>query len=265
MNKFLNSRSTEFAGKTVIDCPAGSGVSSQRLKEFGANVLAFDLFPEFFKVEGLECQAADICKGLPVVDAVADMALCQEGLEHFSDQLKALKELARVLKPGGTLILTTPNYSSLKAKMSYLLCESERFSRMMAPNEIDSVWMKDASVSKDVYFGHIFLIGILKLRLLAILAGFRIRKVHFGKVTPTSVFLLPFIYPFIFLSNWQAYRKSLRNNKEISMKHKKRVYGEIFRLSVSPKILIDGSLFVEFEKTPDAEAEQLVKHWVGAT
>jgi SAM-dependent methyltransferase len=45
---------------------------------------------------------------LPLPDATFDAALCTQVLEHVTDPLRVLKELSRVLRPGGTLILTCP-------------------------------------------------------------------------------------------------------------------------------------------------------------
>jgi SAM-dependent methyltransferase len=45
---------------------------------------------------------------IPVPDASFDAVLCTEVLEHVSDAVPVLKELNRVLKPGGTLIITAP-------------------------------------------------------------------------------------------------------------------------------------------------------------
>ncbi|MGB0887585.1 MAG: class I SAM-dependent methyltransferase [Vicingaceae bacterium] len=39
-----------------------------------------------------------------VKDASSDYLICQEGIEHFSDQLASFKEFNRVLKKGGRLI-----------------------------------------------------------------------------------------------------------------------------------------------------------------
>lgn len=50
---------------------------------------------------------SDICS-MPVEDASFDAVLCSEVLEHLTDPLKALQELTRVLRSGGTLILTAP-------------------------------------------------------------------------------------------------------------------------------------------------------------
>ena len=53
--------------------------------------------------------AADIA-ALPFADAAFDTVVCCETIEHVSDPRRAVRELARVLAPGGRLFLTTPSY-----------------------------------------------------------------------------------------------------------------------------------------------------------
>ena len=248
VKKYLHKNKGRFLNKSAIDFPAGNGVTTKTLKEIGANPLPLDLFPEYFNIEGLDCKRANISEGLPVVDACSDYLICQEGIEHFSDQLASFKEFNRVIKKGGGLIVTTPNYSNLRAKMSYLLSESERFNSIIAPNELDSIWMSKEDITDEIYYGHIFLIGILKLRCFAKLSGFKIKHIQPTQVRTTSLFLLLLFYPFILISNWITYRKRLRKNKDFDDVTKREVYHEIYKLSINPKILVDGHLFVEFEK-----------------
>jgi SAM-dependent methyltransferase len=257
--KYLYKHQDWIKNKKVVDFPAGNGVTSQIIKDLGGTAFAFDLFPEYFTVEDLSCENANIMEGIPLEKATTDVVVCQEGIEHFSDQLKAFKEFNRILKKNGLLLMTTPNYSNLRARLSYMLAESERFNELMPPNELDSVWMANHEINKEIYFGHIFLIGIQKLRVLAKLAGFKIKHIQFTRAKSTSVLLLPFFYPFIYLSNWIAYRRSLRKNKQFNTQIKKEIYKEIFKLGINPKILVDGHLFVVFEKESDDEevAEQL--------
>ena len=159
VKRFILNNKEYLKGKKVIDFPAGNGVTSKILKDNGAEAIPIDLFPEYFELKDLECLRANINEGLPIENSSTDYFICQEGIEHFTDQFAALKEFNRVLKIGGVVLITTPNYSNLKAKVSYLLSESEKFNSIMPPNELDSIWMTDKSITDEIYFGHIFLIG----------------------------------------------------------------------------------------------------------
>ncbi len=251
VKRYILEHRAEFAGKVVIDTPAGSGTTSKALKEVGAEVLAYDLFPEYFRTKGLTCQRANIMEGLPVADESADALICQEGIEHFSDQYQALNEFNRVLKKGGSLFITTPNYSNLQSKLSYLLFETEYHLKTMPPNEIDSVWMADDSRTNEIYFGHLFLLGIQKLRLLAQLSGFRIKQTIFTKASTTSVVLLPFFYPLIRLTGWWTYRNRVRRDHSIPGSAYETLYRELMQLNSNARLLIDRHLFIEFEKKAD--------------
>jgi SAM-dependent methyltransferase len=248
VKKFLLNNKERFTGKKMIDFPAGNGITSGIIREIGAIPLPFDLFPEYFTVEGLDCLKADAEKGIPLAAGFADAVICQEGMEHFQDQLTVLKEFNRVLKPGGTLLITTPNYSNLRSKLSYLFSENERFLTFMPPNAKDSIWMKTGTGSDRVFFGHIFLTGILRLRLLAKLSGFGIHKIHSTRASSTCIILFPFLYPLIFLVNWLALNSNLRKAKASGDPDKVKVYREIFKLVINSRCLTDKHLMVEFEK-----------------
>ncbi|HNQ61163.1 MAG TPA: methyltransferase domain-containing protein [Bacteroidia bacterium] len=253
VKQYLLRHKNRFSDKIVIDLPAGNGVTSNILKNIGAHPLAFDLFPEYFKVEGIKCERANVLDKIPCASKVADYVICQEGIEHFTDQFKALREFNRVLKLNGSLIITTPNYSNLRARLSYFLSESERFNSIMPPNEIDSIWMNDQNISGEIYFGHVFLTGIQKLRVLAKLSGFKIKHIQFTRLKTTSLLIFIFTYPFIVLSSLVSYLKNVNKDKGYDKQYQKEVYLEIFKLNINPNILLDGHLFVEFEKVNDHE------------
>ncbi len=251
VKKHLINNSSFYNNKTVVDFPAGNGITSRILMQIGAKPVPFDLFPEYFEIEGLNCKRANINKGLPITNKFADALICQEGIEHFTDQYNAFKEFNRVLKNNATLLITTPNYSNIRSRLSYFLNESERYNLVMPPNELDSVWMTDKNVTDEIYFGHIFLIGMQKLRVLAKLSGFKVKKCHTTQINVNSLVLFPIFYPFIFISNCILYLKNMRKITDYDTKTKKLVYGEIFRLAINPKLLVVGSLMVEFEKEQD--------------
>ncbi|MBA3705845.1 MAG: methyltransferase domain-containing protein [Bacteroidetes bacterium] len=248
VKQYLIKNKKRIENKMVVDIPAGNGITSKIIKDLGGIPIAFDLFPEYFKMEGITCERANVLDKIPLERNSTDFVLCQEGIEHFSDQFKALQEFNRILKLNGSLIITTPNYSNLRARLSYFLSESERFNSIMPPNEIDSIWMSNKEITNEIYFGHIFLIGIQKLRVLAKLSGFKIKHIQFTRLKITSLFILPFLYPFIFISNYITYFKNVNKNKGYDKAFQKDIYKEILKLSINPKILVDGHLFIEFEK-----------------
>ncbi|MDH5752925.1 MAG: class I SAM-dependent methyltransferase [Deltaproteobacteria bacterium] len=251
MTGYLESRGVDLRGKTVVDIPAGRGVTSGVLNRLGAEVLPYDLFSERFEHDELSCEQADLSRRLPLEDSRADMVVCQEGIEHLSDQFFPFKEFNRVLRPGGELLVTTPNYSSIRSKLSYLLMESERYIAMMPPNEIDSIWgaaveSKNGQKEYRFYYGHIFLVGIQRLRLLGQLAGFRLKKIHPVRISPTSLVMFLPLYPLITLANLLGY---LKNTSKVDDPQARQVYRELLACNLHPATLLGSHLFLEFEKT----------------
>ncbi len=247
VKRYLDSIKEELKNKIVLDIPAGNGVTTEILLEYGAKVEAFDLFPEYFMLKNIECKRADIVDKIPTVDNYADMLICQEGIEHFSDQLKTFKEFNRVLKTNGKLLITTPSYSNLASKLSYLLFESEN-TKLMPPNEIDDIWMSDKTLTNEIYHGHIFLIGLQKLRILAKLSGFKIKEIRYLRISKSSLFLFPFFYPLIFISSYLRYFKNIKKHKEIPKVYMKNVYTEQLKININSRNLLNKHTFIIFEK-----------------
>ena len=260
VNRFILNNKQRFEDKVVVDVPAGTGISSETFFKVGAKIEALDLFPEFFKMKEIECRKADILQGLPLEDNHADFVLCQEGIEHMPDQIKTFQEFNRVLKKGGSLLITTPNYSSMRARLAYYLGESEHYHHM-PPNEMQSIWMADGSKG-EIYYGHIFLIGIQKLRVMAELSGFKIRQVIDVRGNITSLILMILAYPFMWINRKLALKRARRKIKDFDNDFKEKVLQEIHRYSLDPRILCGSHLFIEFEKvkTPQEVSKGLRGH-----
>ena len=254
VKNWITQNQTILKNKIAIDVPAGNGYSTKLLLEAGAQVKSFDLFPDFFKVPGRTCSFADLGERIPLLDESADFILCQEGIEHLPDPIKAFSEFNRVLKVNGTLVITTPNYSNLRSRLSYMLTESEYFGKIAAPNEFDGIWFTNEKSSQNakLYFGHVFLIGLQRLRLFSKVSGFEISQIYPTRVNTTSLLLFPFFYPFILIFNLQAYFRMKKKHGRASA----NVAKTIFFQGVSPKVLLDNHLFVIFHKTLDVATSQ---------
>jgi len=235
--------------KTVLDIPAGKGRMTDFLQSLGADVTALDLFTYGTVVGNVTIKKADLMKTLPVPTDSIDYVLCQEGIEHLPNQLTCLREFSRILRPGGKLIVTTPNFSSLRARFSFFFVENNSLKHFPA-NEIDGVVAIDED---NIGFHHVFLIGIQKLRVLARVSNFKIKKIHPAKFSGTSMLLFVLLYPaHVILNIVTHYRTLRRRKKDFPQGHKEyaRVSGEILRINLHPFVLLGNHLFVEFEKVP---------------
>ena len=103
---------TRLSGVQVLDAGSGYGAFSQAAVERGAAVVSLDigerLVVRTIARAGSRGVVADVCQ-LPVRDERFDVVISSEMLEHTEAPERAIAELARVLRTGGLLVLTTPN------------------------------------------------------------------------------------------------------------------------------------------------------------
>ena len=91
-------------GRSALDVGARAGVQTRWLRDRGYTVTPIDADPVTS-----ECLKVDANQRLPFEDASFDLVWCSEVIEHLEDPAFSLSELRRVTKPGGLLLLTTPN------------------------------------------------------------------------------------------------------------------------------------------------------------
>jgi len=92
----------------ALDAGAGSKAYAARLSEFAAEYVSLDV-----TVERATPSVAGSLLDLPFVDGCFDTVFCSQVLEHVPEPARALREIARVLLPGGMLILTAPHLAYL--------------------------------------------------------------------------------------------------------------------------------------------------------
>lgn len=105
----------------LLDVPAGEGALAARLAKLEFGVTCCDLYPEIFKLDGMEIQKGDLDGKLPFDDNYFDCIVCVEGLEHVENPANAMREFARLLKPGGCLVVSVPNILNIEERLKWLL------------------------------------------------------------------------------------------------------------------------------------------------
>lgn len=103
------------AGKEVLDAGCGEGFGTQLLAASASYVLGIDYSEEAvrkarqeFALPNLEFRRLDVFE-LPRLGRAFDLVCNFQVLEHLREPLPFLRAVGAALKPGGTLLLTTPN------------------------------------------------------------------------------------------------------------------------------------------------------------
>lgn len=104
----------DLTGLRVLDAGCGTGHFSAAAAARGADLVSFDIGLNLLKItagraEGVRVQGD--AQRLPFADGSFDVVLSSEMVEHVPDPGQAVRELCRVVRPGGTLALTTPNWT----------------------------------------------------------------------------------------------------------------------------------------------------------
>jgi 2-polyprenyl-3-methyl-5-hydroxy-6-metoxy-1,4-benzoquinol methylase len=118
--KTLTTRIGPVAGRRVLDFGAGIGVFASELRALGATVVCVE--PD------LEARAQLAARGLPAYSTLEtlkagsptarfDLVTAIEVVEHLEDPAGYLRLLRELMSPEGLLLLTTPNFRSLRARL----------------------------------------------------------------------------------------------------------------------------------------------------
>lgn len=108
-----------------LDIGAGSGDLLKLLRQTLPNLQAeaCDYHIERFALVDVNIVQLDLnIHPLPYSDASFDLVTCSEVLEHVENYRAVLREIRRVLKPDGVMVVTTPNVLNIKSRLRYLVC-----------------------------------------------------------------------------------------------------------------------------------------------
>jgi 2-polyprenyl-3-methyl-5-hydroxy-6-metoxy-1,4-benzoquinol methylase len=213
----------------VLDAPCGAGAALTRaLLESGFDAQGADLDSQPEEVLGKAFTKANLDLPLPWADHTFDAVFSTEGIEHLENHFSFLREVCRILKPGGLLVLTTPNITALRSRVRFF--GSGFFGR-------DSRPLKETTRHP---LHHIGLATFPELRYELHMSGFRLIEVRHTHIKPIS-YLYAIYAPWIWLYTRLAFRKE----KDAAQRTRNK---EILATMLSPSVLFGECLMLMAKK-----------------
>jgi len=125
----------------VLDLACGSAIHAPALHEQGWDVVALEPSPAMIaKAQATADEAGmqlQLCKAIgervPFRDASFDRVVCESSLDHFANAAEGMREIARVLKPGGVAVIGLVNYGGISCRGSRVVYKIGRALRLIKP------------------------------------------------------------------------------------------------------------------------------------
>jgi ubiquinone/menaquinone biosynthesis C-methylase UbiE len=176
----------ETKSKRVLDIPSGAGSFTQRLLEQQVEVHSGDI-ENILQVKNPNFRISDMNQPLPYDPEFFDAVVCIDGIEHLERPFDFIRESNRILKRGGTVLISTPNINAIRSRWRWFW--SSHHNKGKVPlNE-----------NKPTPLHHINLMSYQRLRYILHTSGFKIERVVTNRVKGISwvyAIFVPFAYVF---------------------------------------------------------------------
>lgn len=175
----------------LLDVPAGEGALAKRLVDAGFEVSCCDLYPQIFKLDGVEISLGDLDGSLPFESDSFEYVVCVEGLEHIENPANAIREFGRLLKLGGTLIVSVPNIMNIEERLKWLFSGYTSHFKPLSAQARETISTEFGGMEEIAL--HVNPIGYSELRYLLETNGFAVHSVHLDKPKRNSWAFYPVV------------------------------------------------------------------------
>ena len=113
MHSILKERVKKYKPDKLLDAGCGKGYTGESIYKLCKQYYGLDFSSSAIKIAKSRVPKGKFWEGslrkLPFKDKFFDLIVCSEVLEHIPLYNEAIKEISRVIKKGGTILITTPN------------------------------------------------------------------------------------------------------------------------------------------------------------
>ncbi|MBD2445205.1 class I SAM-dependent methyltransferase [Dolichospermum sp. FACHB-1091] len=115
-----------IVGKSVLDIASGEGYGSALLAKLAKSVVGVDISVDTVEYASQAYQTYEnlkfmvgSCESIPLPEKSIDVVVSFETIEHHDQHERMMREIKRVLKPGGMLIISSPNRLTYSDEANY--------------------------------------------------------------------------------------------------------------------------------------------------
>ena len=208
----------------ILDVPAGEGAFAARCVAAGRDVTAGDCEP-LCRVPGVEFERLDMNEPLPFADHGFDAAVSIDGIEHLERPFDFVQQCRRIVRPGGWLVISTPNISSLRSRWRWMLTGFHN----KCKSPLDE--------TRPNPLHHVNMLDFPKLRYMLHREGFLIRHVMTNRIKPVA-------WPYVLAApiSWLATGWVFHSEEHDAAQRRRNA--EILRQLHAPSVLLGETLIV---------------------
>lgn len=214
-----------------LDVGSGTGELLRLVRDrYPFRSFGCDYTDKLLSVPGAEIHTVDLNREpLPYSDNRFALITCIETVEHLEHFRTVVREIYRVLQPGGVAVFSTPNILNLRSRLRYL---SSGFYNLFGPLAPDESAIHTTR-------GHINPVSWFYLSHALFSAGFRDLSVSVDKYQRRSLLVFPFLILPLHASNWIVHHRDKRTYGTLDERNAWAV-----RAMNSPDLLLGRTLIV---------------------
>lgn len=221
----------------VADLSCGGGDTSRILARHGFSVVATDYVVPAPVGDGVaRIGGVDLNENLPFKNASFDGVNLIEVIEHIEHQAQLIREIARVLKNGGAVVISTPNVLNVFSRVRFL------FTGFLRGRVRPAHYTRKPGQAPNIYLIHFY-----ELYYLFFHYGFEVEELRKTKVKFAPVFFGVLLYPFMWLFSLEAVIRAEKDPVQ------KRLNWQVLRFLFSPALLFSDNLVVKARKKGEHE------------